>query len=106
MTEAVDKSPPRSCGRDEHASIVQSLARVDWLVLFVVALYALMLRAPEESSRLLYAAIAVYTLFVVAFRWRGFPVQETGSRIALGAAAMVTFITFVAIAPADPRARW
>ena len=97
VTEAVDKARPETVREDEHASIVQSLARVDWLVLFVVALYALMLRAPEESSRLLYAAIAVYTLFVVAFRWRGFPVQETGSRIALGAAAMVTFITFVAM---------
>ena len=97
VTEAVDKSRPEIVREDEHASIVQSLARVDWLVLFVVALYALMLRAPEESSRLLYAAIAVYTLFVVAFRWRGFPVRETGSRIALGAAAMVTFITFVAM---------
>ena len=97
MTEAVDRTRPEIVREDEHASIVQSLARVDWLVLFVVALYALMLRAPEDSSRLLYAAIAVYTLFVVAFRWRGFPVRETGSRIALGAAAMVTFITFVAM---------
>ena len=97
VTEAVDKARPETVREDEHASIVQSLARVDWLVLLVVALYALMLRAPEESSRLLYAAIAVYTLFVVAFRWRGFPVRETGSRIALGAAAMVAFITVVAM---------
>jgi len=36
-------------------------------------------------------------LFVIAFRWRGFPVQDTGARIALGAAAMVAFITVVAI---------
>jgi diguanylate cyclase (GGDEF)-like protein len=81
---------------DEHASILKGLARVDWLVLLVVALYALALGAPAESARALYAALATYTLFVVAFRWRGFPVQATGARIALGAAAMVVFITVVA----------
>ena len=83
--------------RDEHASIVQSLTRIDWLVLLVVALYTLALRAPQSSPRLLYAALAAYTVFVIAFRWRGFPVQDTGARIALGAAAMVAFITVVAI---------
>ena len=82
---------------DEHASIVQSLTRIDWLVLLVVALYTLVLRAPEGSPRLLYAAMATYTLFLVAFRWRGFPVKDAGARIALGAAAMVAFITVVAI---------
>jgi diguanylate cyclase (GGDEF)-like protein len=83
--------------RDEHVGIVKSLTRVDWLVLLVVVLHALVLRAAPESPRLLYAALAVYTLFVIAFRWRGFPVQDTGARVALGAAAMVAFITVVAI---------
>ncbi len=83
--------------RDEHASILASLTRVDWLVLLVVALHALVLRAAPESPRPLYATLAAYTIFVVAFRWRGFPVQGTGARIALGAAAMVAFITIVAI---------
>ena len=105
MTEAADKSgieqAPRHMRRelvqrDEHASIVRSLARVDWLVLLAVALYALVLREPQESSRLLYAAIAAYTLFVIAVRWRGFPVRDTGARIAFGAAGMVVFITVVA----------
>ena len=105
MTESADKSgiaqaPPHlrkdMAHRDEHASIVQSLARVDWLVLLVVALYALVLREPAESPRILYAALAGYALFVVAFRWRGFPVQATGPRIALGSAVMVIFITLVA----------
>lgn len=82
--------------QDEHASIVQSLARIDWLVLLVVALYTLVLRAPQASSRILYAAMAAYTLFVVVFRWRRFPVRDTSARIALGAAAMVAFITVVA----------
>ena len=82
---------------DEHASIVRSLTRADWLVLLVVALHTLVLQAAPESPRLLYAALAAYALFVIAFRWRGFPVQETGARIALGAAAMVAFITIVAI---------
>ncbi len=83
--------------RDEHASMLKSLTRVDWLVLLVVALYALVLPEPPASPRWLYAAIAAYTVFVIAFRWRGFPVQGTGARIALGAAAMVAFITIVAI---------
>ena len=105
MTEAADKSgiaqaPPHMrrglAERDEHASILKGLARVDWLVLLVVALYTLALGAPAHSSRALYAALAAYTLFVVAFRWRGFPVRATGARIALGAAAMVAFITVVA----------
>ena len=106
MTETVDKAgleeAPRHTRReilqqDEHASIVRSLTRVDWLVLLVVALYTLVLRAPQESPRLLYSALAAYTLFLIAFRWRGFPVRETGARIALGAAAMIAFITVVAI---------
>jgi len=83
--------------QDEHASIVQSLARLDWLVLLVVALYTLILRAPQASLRLLYSAMAAYMVFVIAFRWRGFPVRDTGARIALGAAAMVAFITVIAI---------
>jgi diguanylate cyclase (GGDEF)-like protein len=98
--EAATPSPPTRreiVQQDEHASIVQSLRRIDWLVLLVVALYTLVLRAPQTSPRLLYAAMAAYTVFVVAFRWRGFPVRDTGARIALGAAAMVAFITVVAI---------
>jgi len=83
--------------RDEHASMVRSLTRVDWLVLLVVALHALVLRAAPAAPRLLYVTLAAYTLFVIAFRWRGFPVRDTGARIALGAAAMVAFITVVAI---------
>ncbi len=106
MTETTGKpetaeTPPHTrreiVQRDEHASIVQSLTRVDWLVLLVVALYTLVLRAPQGSPRLLYAAMAAYTILVIAFRWRGFPVQDTGARIALGAAAMVAFITIVAM---------
>jgi diguanylate cyclase (GGDEF)-like protein len=105
VTEAADKSgiaqaPPHMrrelAERDEHASILKGLARVDWLALLVVALYTLALGAPSHTSRGLYAALAAYTLFVVAFRWRGFPVRRTGARIALGAAAMVAFITVVA----------
>ena len=105
MTDTADKpetaeTPPHTrreiVQQDEHASIVQSLARVDWLVLLVVALYTLVLRAPQSSPRILYAAVAAYTLFMVAFRWRGFPVRDTGARIALGAAVMVAFITVVA----------
>ena len=105
MTEAADRSgiaqAPRHMRRDlverdEHENIVRSLARVDWLVLLAVALYAIVLRAPEESSRILYTAIAAYTLFVLAVRWRGFPIRDTGARIAFGAAGMVVFITVVA----------
>ena len=83
--------------RDEHASILRSLARVDWLVLLVVALYSQVPYVKTASPRWLYIAMATYTLFVLAFRWRGFPVRATGARIALGAAAMVAFITVVAI---------
>jgi diguanylate cyclase (GGDEF)-like protein len=105
VTETADKAgiaqaPPHMrremVREDEHASIVKSLARVDWLALLVVALYALALGAPIGSSRLLYAALAAYAIFVVGFRWRGFPVRATGARIALGSAAMVAFITVVA----------
>jgi diguanylate cyclase (GGDEF)-like protein len=94
-------APPGTRGataaRDEHASMLRSLTRVDWLVLLVAGLYALVLPGALASPRGLYAAIAAYTLFVIAFRWRGFPVQATGARIALGAAAMVAFITIVAM---------
>lgn len=83
--------------RDEHASMLRSLTRVDWLVLLVVALYSLVLPVAPASPHWLYAAIAAYALFVIAFRWRAFPVQASGARIALGAAAMVAFITIVAM---------
>jgi diguanylate cyclase (GGDEF)-like protein len=85
-----------AAARDEHAGMLRSLTRVDWLVLLVAGLYALVLPGALSSPRWLYAAIAGYALFVIAFRWRGFPVQATGARIALGAAAMVAFITIVA----------
>jgi diguanylate cyclase (GGDEF)-like protein len=105
MTDETDKSgisqAPRHMRRelvkqDEHASILRSLARVDLLVLLAVALYALALGAPAGSARVLFAALAAYAVFVAVFRWRGFPVRHTGSRIALGAVAMIAFITFVA----------
>jgi diguanylate cyclase (GGDEF)-like protein len=83
--------------RDEHVGMLRSLTRVDWLVLLVVALYSLALPVAPSSPRWLYAAIAAYALFVIAFRWRAFPVQGSGARIALGAAAMVAFITIVAM---------
>jgi hypothetical protein len=109
VTEAADKPaatlPPGSARgadpNDDHASMVRSLTRVDWLVLLVVALQALVLRAAPTSPRPLYAALAAYTIFVIAFRWRGFPVQDARARIALGAAAMVAFITVVAILTGD-----
>ncbi|MEX1994607.1 MAG: diguanylate cyclase [Steroidobacteraceae bacterium] len=109
MTDAADKPAaalsavsPRTAGQDDdHASMVRSLLRVDWLVLLVVALQALVLRAAPMSPRPLYAALAAYTIFVIAFRWRGFPVQDARARIALGAAAMVAFITVVAILTGD-----
>lgn len=82
---------------DEHESILRSITRIDWLVLLVVALYLLVPHAPPASPRVLYSTMAAYTAFVVAFRWRGFPVQDTGARIALGAAVMVAFITLIAM---------
>jgi len=105
VTDAADKSgiaqAPRHMRRemvqrDEHASIVQSLTRIDWLLLCVVTLYLLALGAPLGSPRLLYGALAGYALFLIVFRWHGFPVRDPGARIALGAAAMVVFITMVA----------
>jgi diguanylate cyclase (GGDEF)-like protein len=105
MTDPADKSgihqAPRHMRRDmvqrdEHASILRSLARVDLVVLLAVALYALALGGPPASARVLFAALAAYGAFVVAIRWRGFPVQGTSGRIALGAAAMLAFITVVA----------
>jgi diguanylate cyclase (GGDEF)-like protein len=83
--------------RDEHASIVRSLTHVDWLVLLVVALYSLAPHLEPTSPRWLYAAMAAYTLFLIAFRLRSFPVRDTRARIALGAAVMVAFITVVAM---------
>lgn len=79
-----------------HPSIRRSLMRVDWLVLLAVGLYAMVPHPGPSSPRILYMAIALFTIFVLALRWRGFPVRGTGERIALSAAAMVAFITVVA----------
>jgi diguanylate cyclase (GGDEF)-like protein len=78
-------------------SIRRSLMRVDWLVLLAVGLYAIVPYSRPASPKFLYAAIALFTIFVLALRWRGFPVRGTGERIALSAAAMVAFITVAAI---------
>jgi diguanylate cyclase (GGDEF)-like protein len=80
------------------AAIFRGLARVDWLVLLVVALYALAFGAPGD----LYVALGAYGAFVVATRWRGFPVRATHARFALGAAVMVAFITVVAARTGGP----
>lgn len=71
--------------------------RVDWLVLLAVGLYAVVPQSQPSSPRLLYVAIALFTSFVLALRWQGFPVRGTGERIVLSAAAMVAFITVAAI---------
>ncbi|MGB5131005.1 MAG: diguanylate cyclase [Steroidobacteraceae bacterium] len=78
-------------------SIRTSLMRVDWLVLLAVGLYVFVPYTRPSSPKILYAAIALFTIFVLALRWRGFPVRGTGERIALSAAAMVAFITVAAI---------
>lgn len=80
-----------------HESIRKSLMRVDWLVLLVVGLYALVPHATLSAPRALQLAIACFTVFVLALRWRGFPVRGTSERIALSGAAMVAFITVAAI---------
>ena len=82
----------------EDGGIFRSLARVDWLVLLVVALYALALGAPPA----LYGGIAAYGAFVAAMRWRGFPLRSAPARLALGAAVMVAFITLVAALTGGP----
>ncbi len=83
--------------RDEHASIIRSLRHVDWLVLLIVALYSLAPHVAPTSPRWLYAAMAAYTLILLAFRLRSFPIRNERSRIAFGAAVMVAFITVVAM---------
>ena len=90
-TRSTDASPP------EQSSLRRSLMRVDWLVLLAVGLYAIVPYSRPSSPRLLYVAIALFTIFVLALRWRGFPVRGMGERIALSAAAMVAFITFAAM---------
>ncbi|MFZ2507439.1 MAG: diguanylate cyclase [Steroidobacteraceae bacterium] len=79
-----------------HESIRRSLMRVDWLVLLVIGLYALVPHATLSAPRTLQLAIACFTVFVLALRWRGFPVRGTSERIALSGAAMVAFITVAA----------
>ncbi len=83
--------------RDEHAGILRSVARVDWLVLLVVALYLLASRSPPRAPLFLLVATVLFALLVIGLRWSGFPVRGTGPRIALGAAGMVAYITFVAM---------
>lgn len=82
--------------RDEYTGILKSLVKLDWLVLLVVALYTLAPHPPIASRSVLYAAMAVFTVLVVALRWRGFPVRDTSARTAVEAAATVAFITVVA----------
>ena len=87
----------RWSSRTSTRASCRSLARVDWLVLLAVALYALVAGAAQPASaRCSTSRSRPMRSFVIAFRWRGFPVRDTGSRIALGAAAMVAFITVVA----------
>jgi diguanylate cyclase (GGDEF)-like protein len=100
--EGPGSAPPlldtrRETARDDHASIVRSLTHVDWLVLLIVASYSLAPQVTPTSPRWLYAAMAAYTLFLLAFRLRSFPVKNARARIALGAAVMVAFITVVAM---------
>ena len=101
--ERPDAVEPRTGTRGidvRHAGqwgIHRSLMRVDWLVLLAVGLHAIVPYSRPSSPKLLYAAIALFTLFVLALRWRGFPVRGTGERIALSAAAMLAFITVAAI---------
>lgn len=85
-------------GRDRADGLApESVARVDWLVLLVVALYLLVRRSPPPQPLLLGTATALFALLLVGLRWNRFPVRGSGPRIALGAAAMVAYITIVAM---------
>jgi len=91
LTQAAEVRP------EGRPGLRKSLMRVDWLVLLAVGLYTMVPHVQPASPRWLYAAIALYAMFVLALRWQGFPVRGMGERIALSAAAMVAFITIAAI---------
>lgn len=83
-------------GDEERASIIVSLRQVDWLVLLVVALYMVVNQEPPPSPVLLVVSVALFAALIVVLRWKRFPVRDIAPRIALGAAAMVLFISIVA----------
>ncbi len=82
--------------QEEKENLLGSLAQVDWLVLLVVALYMVVDQTQPPSPRLLFVTVGLFAAFVIALRWKGFPVRDAAPRIALGAAAMVLFISIVA----------
>lgn len=91
--------------RDEHAGFLKSIARVDWLVLAVVALYLLADRTKLAQPVLTFAVMGGFALFVAAFRSERFPVRSPRARIVVDAAVMIGFITVIAGQTGGPDSR-
>lgn len=68
---------------------------VDWLVLVLVVLYLLVSSEPRPNVAVTGGAVVAFALFLVAFRWKSFPVRSPVRRIALDVFVTVAFLAVV-----------
>jgi diguanylate cyclase (GGDEF)-like protein len=95
-------APATGTGQDEHAVFLRSMEQVDWLALLVVALYLLVDDAPLPQPVLALATMLAFGAFVLALRWRGFPLRSPRGRIALDVAITILFISVSATQSGGP----
>jgi len=78
---------------DHHPGLLRSVGLLDWLVLLAVVLYLVVSGQPLPSPAVGLAAIGGFAAFLVALRWRHFPVRSPLRRTALAVLVTVAFIT-------------
>ncbi len=95
-------APQEAAPRDDHAAFLRSIAQVDWLALAVVGLYLLADPARLARPMLAGGVMLAFAAFLLAFRWRRFPVRSPRLRIVLDAVVTMAFITAISAQAGGP----
>src|SRR5919197_3717360 len=86
-----------SIEQEELRGIARTVAEIHWLLLILVLLYLTFggARADAEANAAVWMGLFFYAALVMSFRYANFYRRETRWKIAIEAAGMMIFITWV-----------
>jgi diguanylate cyclase (GGDEF)-like protein len=83
-----------SIAQTELRGFSRTLAELEWLLLALVLLYFVLPSAPIKNQMGMLAAMAVYAVFVISFRYSKLFTEETQWKLALETWAIIIFISW------------
>jgi len=83
-----------SIAQTELRSFSRTLAELEWLLLALVLLYFVLPSGPIDNQMGMLAAMAVYAVYVISFRYSKLFTEETQWKLALETWAIIIFISW------------